>query len=112
MRRGSIVTVVVPGNYGKPRPAVIIQSERLAATDSLFVCLVTSTQRDTPLYRLAVVPDTENGLREASDVMVDKIMAVPRAKIRAVIGRLGATHMLALDRMLTVAIGVADREYG
>jgi len=68
-----IVTVALAGDYGKPRPAVVIQSERLAATDSLLVCPLTSTQRDAPLYRLAVAPDAENGLRRASDIMVDKI---------------------------------------
>ena len=80
MRRGTIVTVAMPGDDGKPRPAVVIQSERLAATDSLLVCPLTSTQRDAPLYRLAVAPDAENGLRQASDIMVDKITAVRRAQ--------------------------------
>src|SRR4051812_49739125 len=89
MRRGTIVTVAVSGDYGKPRPAVVIQSERLAATDSLLVCPLTSTQRDAPLYRLAVAPDAENGLRRASDIMVDKITAVRRARIGAATGILG-----------------------
>ena len=106
MRRGTIVTVALSGDYGKPRPAVVIQSERLAATDSLLVCPLTSTQRDTPLYRLA---DAENGLRRASDIMVDKITAVRRVRIGAAIGTLGAAHLLALDRMLALAVGIADR---
>src|SRR5215217_7493846 len=70
----------------QPRPAVVIQSEPLAATDSLLVCPLTSTQRDAPLYRLSVAPDAENGLRRASDIMVDKITAVQRARIGAAIG--------------------------
>ncbi|MFL4992643.1 MAG: type II toxin-antitoxin system PemK/MazF family toxin [Microvirga sp.] len=109
MRRGTIATVALSGDYGKPRPAVVIQSERLAATDSLLVCPLTSTQRDTPLYRLAVAPDAENGLRRASDIMVDKITAVRRARIGVAIGTLGAAHLLALDRMLALAVGIADR---
>ena len=90
MRRGTIVTVALPGDYGKPRPAVVIQSERLAATDSLLVCPLTSTQRDAPLYRLAVAPDAENGLRQASAIMVDKITAVRRARVGTPIGSLGS----------------------
>ena len=50
MRRGEIVTVAVQGDYGKPRPAVVIQSDWLAETDSVLVCLLTSTVRETPLY--------------------------------------------------------------
>ena len=109
MRRGTVVTVALPGDYGKPRPAVVIQSKRLAATDSLLVCPLTSAQRDAPLYRLAVAPDAENGLRRASDVMVDKITAVRRARIGTPIGFLGTAHLLALDRMLALAVGIADR---
>ena len=109
MRRGTIVTVALPGDYGKPRPAVVIQSERLAATDSLLVCPLTSTQRDAPLYRLAVAPDAENGLRQASDIMVDKITAVRRARVGTPIGSLGAAHLLALDHLLALAVGIADR---
>ena len=29
MRRGDILTVAAPGDYGKPRPAVLIQSDLL-----------------------------------------------------------------------------------
>ena len=103
------MTVALPGDYGKPRPAVVIQSERLAATDSLLVCPLTSAQREAPLYRLAITPDAENSLRRASDIMVDKITAVRRARLGAAIGTLGGAHLLALDRMLALAVGIADR---
>jgi mRNA interferase MazF len=33
------VTVAVQGDCGKPRPAVVIQSDWLAETDSVLVCL-------------------------------------------------------------------------
>jgi mRNA interferase MazF len=109
MRRGTVVTVALSGDCGKPRPAVVIQSERLGATDSLLVCPLTTTQRDAPLYRLAVAPDAENRLRAPSDVMVDKVTPVARARIGIAIGHLGPARLLALDRMLALAIGIADR---
>ena len=84
-----------------------VRSERAAITK--LVCPLTSTQRDAPLYRLAVAPDAQNGLRQASDIMVDKITAVRRARIGAAIGALGSAHLLALDRMLALAVGIADR---
>ena len=51
MRRGEIVTVAVQGDYGKPRPAVVIQSDWLAETESVLVCLLISTTREAPLFQ-------------------------------------------------------------
>ena len=80
MRRGYIVTVVASGDYGKPRPAVVVQSDRLAATDSILVALMTSALVEAPLYRLSLLPDAMNGLKSPTQVMIDKIIAIPRTK--------------------------------
>lgn len=108
MKRGDIVTVALAGDYGKPRPAVVIQSDWLDETDSVLVCLFTSTVRDAPIFRLTVEPSPSNGLQTISQVMVDKIMAVCRDKCGAIIGRLDEAAMLALNRMLSLAVGIAD----
>lgn len=108
MKRGEIVTVAVQGDYGKPRPAVVIQSDWLAETESVLVCLLTSTTRETPLYRLTVPSTPETGLRQVSQIMVDKIMAVRRDKCGPAIGRLDEAATLALNRLLVLVIGLAD----
>jgi mRNA interferase MazF len=108
MRRGDIVTVALSGDYGKPRPAVVIQADRLDDTDSVLVCQMTTTFRDAPLYRLTVTPELGTGLRETSHIMADKVFAARRAKCGPVIGRLPPGPMQALDRMLAVIIGLAD----
>ncbi|MFO1430777.1 MAG: type II toxin-antitoxin system PemK/MazF family toxin [Candidatus Competibacteraceae bacterium] len=108
MKRGDIVTVAIQGDYGKPRPAVVIQSNWLSATDSVLVCLFTSTLRDAPFYRLTVEPMPENGLQGVSQIMVDKIMAVRRDQCSTVIGRLDEATVFALNRMLALVIGLAD----
>ena len=110
LKRGAVVGVAVSGDYGKPRPAVIVQSDRLDATDSLLVCLVTSDVGPASRYRLPVVPSAENGLRRMSDVMVDKIIAVPKTKIGRVFGFLDSVDLSNLDRMLAFAVGLADHE--
>ena len=102
------MTVAMQGDYGKPRPAVVIQSDWLGDTDSVLVCLFTSTLRDAPFYRLTVEPTPENGLQVVSQVMVDKIMAVRRDKCSTVIGRLDDTTILVLNRMLALVVGLAD----
>lgn len=108
MKRGDIVTVSAPGDYGKPRPAVIVQSDALNAADSVLAALFTSAVTDASLYRLTIQPGRATGLKFVSQVMVDKILAYPRAKCGPVIGRLSGTDMLVLNNMLSVMIGLAD----
>jgi mRNA-degrading endonuclease toxin of MazEF toxin-antitoxin module len=61
MRRGDLVTVAAPGDYGKPRPALVIQSDLFAELPSVTLCLVTSDLRDAPIFRITVDPSSENG---------------------------------------------------
>ena len=108
VKRGDLVTVSAQGDYGKPRPAIVIQSDFLDAADSVLVVLLTTMIADAPLYRLTVEPTPGNGLKAVSQVMVDKVMAYPRAKCGPVIGHLSGANMLALNNMLSVMIGLAD----
>lgn len=77
MRRGDLVTVVLPGSYGKPRPALVIQSDLFDEHPSITMLPVTSTLRDTPVFRITVQPGPQNGLRVPSQVMVDKAQSIP-----------------------------------
>ena len=102
------MTVAAAGDYGKPRPAVVVQSDWLASTDSVLVALMTSALFEAPIYRLSVEATAETGLITRSQVMVEKILAVPRDKCGRKIGRLDETTMIALNHMLSVVIGIAD----
>ena len=108
MKRGDLVTVALSGDYGKPRPALVIQSDFLSETDSVLVCLLTTTLRAAPLHRLALQAGEGTGLREPSQVMVDKIMAVRRDRCGVPIGRADDATLLALGRLLAFVVGVAD----
>jgi mRNA interferase MazF len=108
VRRGDVVIVSASRDYGKPRPAVVIQSDWLKATDSVLVALLTSALADAPLYRLQIEPSAANGLKASSQVMVDKIVAMPREKCSAVIGRIDEAALIALNRLLMVVVGLAD----
>ena len=108
MKRGDLVIVSAVGDYGKPRPAVVIQSNYVTATESVLVALLTSALADAPIYRLNIGPSDANGLKAPSQVMVDKIVALPREKCGMVIGQIEGAHMIALDRLLAVVNGIAD----
>jgi mRNA interferase MazF len=108
VRRADLVTVSAPGDYGKPRPAVVVQSDWLTVTDSVLVALLTTALVEAPLYRLTIQPSDANGLKAPSQVMIDKIVAIPREKRGRVIGRLNESERIALNHMLAVVVGIAD----
>jgi len=108
VKRGDIVTVAVQGDYGKPRPAVVIQSDALSDSDSVLVVMFTSTLRDASFYRLTIEPSAKNGLKVVSQIMVDKVAPCPRSKCGPVIGRIDEDTLIALNHMLSVMIGIAD----
>ena len=107
MKRCALVTIALPGAYGKPRPALIIQSDLFDEHPSITILPVTSELRDTPLFRVSVEPDASNGLHRRSQVMVDKAQTVPREKVGETFGRLDDTTMLAVTRALAVFLGFA-----
>jgi mRNA interferase MazF len=108
MRRGDLVTVALPGDFGKPRPALVIQSDRFDETATATVLLVSGTLVDAPLIRLTVQPSADNGLRKASQIMVDKTMTVVRERLGPPFGRLEAEAMVAVNRSLALFLGFAE----
>jgi mRNA interferase MazF len=106
VRRGDLVTVVLPGSYGKPRPALVIQSDLFDEHPSVTVLPVTSTLRDTPIFRITIHPNPQNGLRVPSQIMVDKAQTIPKEKIGETFGRLVDEERLAVDRALVVFLGL------
>jgi len=105
MKRGDLITVSLPGNYGKPRPALIIQSDLFDVHPSITILPITSELQDAPLFRILVEPDSENGLCNISQIMVDKTHTIPRDKAREPFGRLSETLMLSVNRALAVFLG-------
>jgi len=109
MKRGDIVTVALPGAYGgKPRPALIVQSDQLEGSEAVIVCPITSDLLYRAPHRLELLPDSTNGLREVSLVMTDKLQAVPVTKCDRVIGRIDGTQQEFIDSGLMLVLGLTD----
>ncbi|CCF18184.1 conserved protein of unknown function [Pseudorhizobium banfieldiae] len=106
MRRGDLVTIALPGDFSKPRPALIIQSDLFAETGTVTVLLVSATIVEAPLIRVTVHPSAANRLRKISQVMVDKAMSVKRDKLGPTFGRLEDESMLAVNRSLAVFLNI------
>ena len=108
MRRGRFVTVAAPGDYGKPRPALVVQSDLFDALPSVVICPLTTTLReDADQIRIDVAPSAHNGLREKSQIAIDKITVVPASKIGKTIGEADDALMLRVNRALALFLGMA-----
>jgi len=95
------------GDFGKLRPALVVQSDRFAGTGTVTVVLITGTLIDAPLLRIPVEPTPSNGLRVRSQVMVDKVMSVRRDKVGPVFGHMEEETLIATTRSLAVFLGFA-----
>lgn len=106
MKRGDLVTVALAGDFGKPRPALIVQADPFDLTATVTVLLLSSDLVDAPLIRLTIQPNAANGLRLASQIMVDKAMTVRRDRIGQIVGRVDPDMMIAVNRSLALFLGL------
>ncbi len=107
MRRGDLVTIAVSGDYGKPRPALVIQADAFSDLASVTVVRLTSTLHDAPLVRITVRPSAGNRLREVSQVMIDRAISLPRGKVGRSFGKLDEETMQAVNHALANFLGLA-----
>jgi mRNA interferase MazF len=106
MRRGDLVTVALSGDDGKPRPALIVQDDAFDVLPSISVLPLTSDLRGAHLVRIGVEPSRQNGLEKRSQVMIDKVVTVPRPKVGRAIGRLDRATMGEVDIALARFLGL------
>ena len=101
IERGDIIICALSGDYGKPRPAVVIQSDLFNPTHaSITVCPITSHLIEAPLFRLSLVSNKLTGLTSVSQIMIDKIVSIKSEKITQKIGKLSSNEILKLDDSL------------
>jgi mRNA interferase MazF len=106
VNRGDLVTAVFSGTYGKPRPALIVQSDAFAELPSVTVLPLTTYLQPAPLIRITVEVGGENGIERRSQIMIDKAATVPRTKIGRRLGSIDAAMMEAVDRALSSFLGI------
>jgi mRNA interferase MazF len=107
MKRGDLIPVVLSGAYGKPRPALVIQSDLFQKHPSITILPITSELRPIETFRIVAAPTEKNGLRAPSQIMVDKARTIPRDKVGEPFGQLESRTLTAVDRSLAVFLGLA-----
>lgn len=107
MRRGDLVTIAMQGDFGKPRPALVIQADQFGEHATVTVLPVTGTLVEAPMLRVTVQPSEASGLQKPSQVMVDKAVTVKREKLGAAFGRIDKEALQEVERCLAVFLGIA-----
>ncbi len=110
MKRGDIVTVATQGDYGKPRPAVVVQNDDISRLDSVILCLMTSELKDAR-FRITLDPSAETGLEKISQVMTDKIVTVPKSKVGKVLGKVPDYKMKDIEQGVLFILGFSNQEH-
>lgn len=111
MRRGTIVLAAIKGDFGKPRPFLVVQADAVATEgySTVMLCPLTSTVTGRTLCRVVVEATAETGLRERSEIMVEKTASAPRDRLRDTIGEVDDATMLAVERALVFVLGIDVR---
>ena len=108
MKRGNVVTVAMQGDFGKPRPALVLQADVFSDIHAtVTVALISSEIVQAPIFRLDIEPNETNGLSRPSQVQIDKIMSIRSEKIGSVIGELNDVMMVRVNRALALWLGLA-----
>ena len=113
MTRGDLVLCALPGDYGKPRPALVVQSDLFNPThSSISICPLTSDLKDARVIRLSVQPTTANGLEKESQIMIDKVASAKRERIGRRIGSITMEELSRVDRALKIWFGLETPNLG
>lgn len=106
LKRGDLITVALQGDQGKPRPALVVQSDHFAELPGVTVLPITSTLIDAPLLRVDIEPSAQNGLARRSQIMVDKPQTLHRSKVGGIIGHLDPPTLLTVNGALALFFGL------
>lgn len=106
MRRRDVVIVAPPGD--KPRPALVVQSDELAASGTVLICPFTSGLEFDAPHRVVVEATATNGLNGTSVLMTEKLQAIRRERFGQTIGALERAEMASVDAKLAFVLGLGD----
>jgi mRNA interferase MazF len=108
MKRGDVVLAAASGDFGKPRPWVVVQADMmLEDSPSITLCPITTFAGTEQDFRVRLDPSAGNSLRDVSSIMADKIQTLQRHRVRGRLGAVGPETLRAVDTALRVWLGLA-----
>lgn len=107
MERGTLVAAVFSREFGKPRPALVIQADAYGSLGTLTLLPLTTDVHGEMDFRVDVLPTDGNGLRRRSQIMIDKAQTVVVSRVGRRIGLLDAVTQQKVDLALALFLGFA-----
>jgi mRNA interferase MazF len=107
LKRGDIATAAPPGEFGKPRPVLIIQALTDVPPERVTVILITADLLRLPLLRIPIEPTAQNGLERSSEIAVDNIQTFSVKKLGGVVGFADALTMRLVDAAMSRHLGLS-----
>jgi mRNA interferase MazF len=105
--RGDLILAASTGDYGKPRPNLVIQSNLFSDIPSVTVCPLTGDlQINAPAIRINIAPTAKNGLHLPSQIAIDKITTLALSRVTMVLGKADTEVMTQVTRALAVFLEV------
>jgi mRNA interferase MazF len=105
--RGDVVLAAAAGDYGKPRPWLVVQTDvynHSARPASILACPFT-THDEPATYRIAMdLPSGDSQRR--SWLMVDKLMAIKRERIGTKITTASSQQLAAVEGAMAALLGL------
>lgn len=108
IRRGAVVAVALAGDFGEPRPAVVLRSDHFAAHQIVSIVPLTTFRREAALLRIDIAPSRGNGLTAPSQAMIDALQSVRVQRIDGIVGQLAAADLRRIAHAVVVYLGFAD----
>ena len=108
MKRGTLLTAVFSSEFGKPRPALVVQADPFGELGTVVLCPLTSDLTGGGPLRVQIEPDEMNGLRQPSLVMIDKVAALSIGKTREIIGQITDDQLSLVGSRLALLLALAD----
>jgi mRNA interferase MazF len=106
LRRGDVVIAAGGGSFGgKPRPYVVVQSDDYQ-TSTLILAGCHSIDEEPTVLRPVLTPTAGNGLKKISEVTIDTLVTMRKAKIDQVVGRLSRQEMSNVDGAMLKILGL------
>lgn len=102
MKRGDIVIARAPGEFTtKSRPYLVVQTDlTLAESSTITLCPIMSDLMEGDLVRIPVFANDETGLRKPSEIAIDLVLPMRRARIAQTIGSVPPNVMARVEAAL------------
>lgn len=101
--------MVGPRDLGRPRPGIVVQADVFKGEFStLFICPTTTDIQEDLFLRPLIEASATNGLRLRSQIMIDKMAAIRRERIRSLMGHVDDRTAEQIDHALMLLLGLAN----